>query len=624
MSSRPLDLLRALLDHLDGEQRSDQLAFFQGILEAGPDAVGELGSRLPGSRAPKALRRLAMEASFYFPWPEWIPIHERMLRYEPDHEIFVTGARALGRIGTAEALEALRELNAMRQGAEFKETLAEVLSEADPREAFNHYLERLLQGSANAAAANEAAQRLAPLVDADSIPALRTVSQHPDLLVFRHALALLARIRTSEAASALLEILADSHREALADRRLKEALGAVRGAAPGAGGSAAAEALEALEAQGAGAAEAAAGFLREALAAAQDGKGGQLPALLARTAEGLHQRGRRLAYAVDAAAEGLAEMVDRGLADAGAVLDLLVPCYREQTGREGLARALARLASSRDTGTQDLILRGPDGAQRAAAVEVLGARGDPELAPFLLQACRDPLTDIADRARFHLGRLPDAEGLALGLLRSPAPADFQLGLELVSEQRFRALVPELLAMLKGAAREDLVLHLVQTLGAVAAIETAQPLLDMLHSGQSPRLQLAVAQALGGLRTPETALALCAKADDIKLPALHVVAVEALAGAYQEPWGPMPPEAGPALAEQVRRAWNDRSPWAARLQVVQALQGVDLDAPAVWQDLAGLVNGALGEKRSPTAWTPDELRQVQAAAREFARRGSAQG
>ncbi len=252
-------------------------------------------------------------------------------------------------------------------------------------------------------------------MDADSIPALRTVSQHPDLLVFRPALALLARISTSEAAAALLEILADSHREALADRRLKEA-----------------------------------------------------------------------------------------------------------------------------------------------------------------------------------------------------------------PQGFRALVPELLVRLKGAAREDLVLHLVQTLGAVAAIETAQPLLDMLHSGQSPRLQLAVAQALGGLRTPETALALCAKADDIKLPALHVVAVEALAGACREPWGPMPPEGGPALAEQVRRAWNDRSPWAARLQVVQVLQGVDLDAPAVWQDLAGLVNEALGEKRSPTAWTADELHQVQAAAREFARRGSAQG
>jgi hypothetical protein len=52
--------------------------------------------------------------------------------------------------------------------------------------------------------------------------------------------------------------------------------------------------------------------------------------------------------------------------------------------------------------------------------------------------------------------------------------------------------------------------------------------------------------------------------------------------------------------------------------------VDLDAPAVWQELAGLVREALGEKRSPSAWTPDELRQVQAAAREFARRGSAQG
>ena len=69
-----------------------------------------------------------------------------------------------------------------------------------------------------------------------------------------------------------------------------------------------------------------------------------------------------------------------------------------------------------------------------------------------------------------------------------------------------------------------------------------------------------------------AQALCAKADDIKLPAFHLVAVEALAQARRDPSGPMAPEGGPALAEQVRRAWNDRSPWAARLQVVQAPPG----------------------------------------------------
>jgi hypothetical protein len=82
---------------------------------------------------------------------------------------------------------------------------------------------------------------------------------------------------------------------------------------------------------------------------------------------------------------------------------------------------------------------------------------------------------------------------------------------------------------------------------------------------------------------------------------------------------MPPEAGAGLLDQVRHAWSDRSPWGTMLRLARVLQAVDLDAPAVWQELATLVNEALGEKRPPSAWSPEELHQVQAAAREFARR-----
>jgi len=47
MASHSLDHLRLLLDHLDGEDRTQQLAFFQTILEVGPDAIPELDGRLP-------------------------------------------------------------------------------------------------------------------------------------------------------------------------------------------------------------------------------------------------------------------------------------------------------------------------------------------------------------------------------------------------------------------------------------------------------------------------------------------------------------------------------------------------------------------------------------------------
>jgi len=308
-------------------------------------------------------------------------------------------------------------------------------------------------------------------------------------------------------------------------------------------------------------------------------------------------------------------MVTRGLIGRSVVLDLLVASYREQSGREGVARALARLVPAEAQDLQHLLLDGPDGAQRAAAVEILGGRGEAALEPILLRACRDPLSDIADRARFFIGQLPDAEDLARDLLDSPNAGDFQLGLQLVAEHRFRGLVPDLLALLAAANREELTLQLVEALGAVAAPEAAEPLLEMLHSGQSPRLQLAIAQTLRSLATLEVATALCAKVDPIKLPALHGIAAEALATVRDG----LPAGTGPLLLDQVRRAWNDRNPWPVRLRLVQALQGTVLAAPETWAALAALVNDALAEKRSPSAWSNEELHQVQAAGREFARR-----
>ena len=619
MASRPIDLLRALLDHLDGDIRSQQLAFFQGVLEVGPAVIEELNGRLPGSRAPKALRRLAMEASFYYPWPGWVPIHQRLLRYEADYPIFVTGVRALGRVGTEEALEALRELNSMRQGVEFKETLAEVLSQTDPTEAFNHYLSRLMQGSANAGVANEAAQRLLQLVDASSILPLSTLAQHPDLLVFRHAIVLLAHVYTREAAEALKDIFAVSHREVLADRLLKEALAALRLLPPAAAAEAAGEGLKGLTGASEETEAILGTFYQDIVGAVLDGKGGQLAGLMAQATEDMHVRSRRLAFALDAGAEGLAEMVVRGLIDGVVVLDLLVQAYREQTGREGVARALARLAPAQAREIHQLILDGPDGAQRAAAVEVLGERCEPALQPVLLQACRDALTDIADRARFHLGQLPDAEALASDLLHAASPVDFQLGLKLVAERRFQSLVPEILELLHGASREDLVLQLIEALGMVGAAQAAEPLLAMLHSGQSTRVQTAIAQGLRSLGSPQVARALCAKADELKLPIVHAIAAELLIAA-EGGGGLMPAEAAPLLMDQLRKAWNDRNPWAIRLRLVLALQTLGLDAPAVWLELGNLVTAALAEKRSPTAWSPEELHQIQAAARDFAKRG----
>ena len=622
MVSKALDHFRTMLDHLDGEDRAHQLEFFRGVLAAGPEAVAELDCRLPGSRAPKSLRQLSMEACFYFPWPEWVGILSRILRYESDHAIFETGARALGRIGTTEALDALRELNMMRQGAEFKEVLAGVLTQTDPHEAFDHYLSRLLSGSATPSIANEAAQRLASLVNGSHLGALRTVAMHPDLLVFRHALVLLANIHTAEAAEVLADIFEDSHYEVLADRQLKDLINQMRNLP---GPAAREKALEALRALNAGEGEEAPTvvkeFFREVLAATEEGKASQVSGVLTATSEAMHNRARRLGFAVDATAEGMVTLVQKNLIELNRVLDLLVVGYREQTGREGLARALARLVPADAAAIHQLILDGPDGAQRAAAVEVLGLRQEEALQPMLLQACRDPLTDIADRALFYLGRLPGAKALARSLVRSANPQDLSLGLQLIAQCRFLDLVPDLLDLVKTCTREETTLKIIETLGAVGGPQAAEPLLDMLHSGQSPRIQTILAEALLKLRDPEVALAICGKADLIKSPVLHAIAVEALASAFGTPGQPMPPANAYVVLHQVRKAWMDRNPWALRLRLVLALLDLQMVHPETWSALADLVRDTIAEKRPTGAWSPDALHQVQAAVKEFSRRAS---
>jgi HEAT repeat protein len=618
MASHAIDHLRVLLDHLDGTDRTHQLEFFRAMLATGPEAIPELNGRLPGARAPRALRQLALEASFYCPWPDWVPILVRILRFEADFAIFQTGTRALGRIGTPEALEALRELLAMRQGTEFREVIAEVLAATDPAEAFNHYLSRLLEGSAYPGVANEAAQRLTQLVDGTSLDQLRAVAMHPDLLVFRHALLLVAHVHTPEAAELLLETLSDNHQEILADRTLKEALATVRSSPPAVARETAQEALTAL-----GSKPDPQGLLRsfflQVLNATEEGKPNQLLAVVTQAVDAMHLRSRRMGFAVDAAAEGLAALAALGFVEHARVLDLLVEAYREQTGREGLARALARLVPADAMAIHELILAGPDGAQRAAAVEILGERREEALHPALLRACQDPLTDIADRALFHLGRLACAEDLAHTLMHSAVPEELRLGLRLIGEHRFEGLVPDLLELMKGASREDLVLLAIETLGAVGAAQAGQPLLDMLHSGQSPRLQTALALALRELKLPGTAQALCKKADDLRSPSLHAVAVEALAAAYAGPDRPLPAADGPMLLEHVKVAWNDRNPWGLRLRVVTALQGLCLESPETWRSLSELLQEGLGEKRPQGAWSPGELHQVQGAARDFLKR-----
>lgn len=152
------------LNRLDPALREHQLAFFRIMAAAGPDGVEELAGRVQRISCAAGLKQLTLEFSYYFPWPEWSPIIDRLIRYEKDLELFETGARALGRIGTPEALDCLRSLSRSRAMPGFREVVDQVLQESDPAEAFQYHFFRLLQGSAHPLDAHESAHQLARLL----------------------------------------------------------------------------------------------------------------------------------------------------------------------------------------------------------------------------------------------------------------------------------------------------------------------------------------------------------------------------------------------------------------------------------------------------------------------------
>ncbi len=616
MSAFPLDQFRAFLDHMDETERADQLHFFRLLDGTGSEVVGELAPRAFRVTASQGLRLLAAEASYYHPWPEWVSPLARFLRHETDPGIFATCVQALTRIGNGAALAALKELNGLRHEPAFQEILAEALAQSDPTEAFRYHLKHLLLGSSNPGAANDAAQRMLPLLDAASLEPLKKAVLHPDLLVFRHALRLICALRSPEATAYLEGFLAESHLEVLDDRRLKEALAALRPLPPAAAREEAMKQLEELAEDGP---HAEAGHLEQALQAALDlameGKGPRLQAHLNASAEALHLRARRLATAVDTAAEGLAEVAAGDEALRARLLPQLQACFVCQSGREGVARALASLLPAEDAAAWGQLLAAPDNAMRAAALEALGQRGEEALRPILLQACRDAIEEVALRARQDLGRLPGLEDLTRELLHGERLEDQQLALHLATLHRLAGLGPELLELARTSPREELALDALRALGASGpeGVETA--LLELLHSGQGPRMQAGLAEALRDLGRPEAALGLSAKAAELKSGLLHTLALEALAAV---------PPAGLAGQEKrilghLKAAWQDRDPWPLRLRCVRALLHLDPGTPEARRQSAQLVQDALVEKRAPGAWSPAELEEVQEAAKELARR-----
>jgi HEAT repeat protein len=635
--SSSLDQFRAILDHLDEEQRAHRLLFFRALHDAGADALQELGPRLQRVSTTRSFRQLVYEGSFYYPWPGWVPLLERAIRRESDPELFAVGVAALGHIGDSEALAALKALSLLSLSPGFQERIAEALAEADPTQAWDHHLGLLLKGSENPAVANEAARQLEQLLGASKLDSLKPLLSHPDLLIFRHAVKLVAKVPSTEAASLLAEFVEACHREALEDRHLKQLAGALRGldreAARDMIFSKLSEDLKEREgttleglltqsgnqavATAEGLRERAAGhmdrFLLEALAAHLESKPVRLLALFGEVAEEMNLRARRQAFVMEAGADGLARMAKTGLLPEAEALRILEDALSLQTGREGVARALAGLAAADNAALMDRLIRHPDNGSRAAAVEVLGERKEEALRPILLAACRDPISDIAQRAMIHLGNLPGLEPVARELLRSGRLEDIKLGIRFVGLHRLAGLASELLDLVQNSTREELALEALEALGNAGSMEVAPALVELLHSGQSPRMQIALAQALRDMGHAGVAEVLCSKAEELKSPILHAVALEALARAEVS--------VAPLILAQMLGAWEGRNPWANRFRAIQALPRIQSQDRKLWQELHALVQGGIAEAKASGSWGATELGKIQTVAREISKRVS---
>lgn len=648
MAATPLDQLRAHLDHFDPEDRHDILRFLRLATAAGEDMVDELAPRLLKSLTPRPMRALIMELAFYHPHREWLDSLVKALRHEADLETFRVGCQALARQAPKDALGALRELFGLRHAEAFQEVVSEALALADPAEAVAYHYGRLMEGSANTRVSNEAALQLARLVGPADVDRLVAGVHHEDLLIARHALKLVAGIPDRRAMAFLLEHLQESHEVSLGDRVLKDALAAVKGQGSDLRaelkghlqsvlGEAGGESLQAVLSEGEGMSPALAtalqtlkvtfrnpceAFLIEAMQLVAEGKPAKQLQLAQEAAEAYHQRGRRLAHAVDTCAEGLGALVAAEVADRDEVLPSLVVAYRAVTGREGVGRVLGTLVQAEDRNLQEVILSGPDTASRAAALEAVGQRRDEDLLPFLLRACQDPIVDLAQRCMLGLGRLAGAQGATLKLLSSEQLDEVRMGLRIAGINRMAGAADAIQARIAHEEREDLVLEAVEALGAIRASESASFLMERLHSGQSPRLQAALAQALASMGDPQTALDLAGRARELRSPALSAIAVEGFVWAHGLEGPELPAASVSVFREALLQCWNDKEPWAWRQRLFHHFTRLHAPAPFL-EELAQLLQAFLADKKLHPQWTPDEMASAQGTVKDLLRRAEQQ-
>jgi len=637
--------LVALLDAFDEEDGADSRLYQELLGRILVEALPELSDRLVRPSTSRGLRRLILASPGHFPHPDWTPILQRALMHETDEVLFEEGCRALVQMGGVAGTDALRQISKQRQEPSLQATVARKLAFLEPRQPFSYHFRDLLVGSQNPRISQQAALHLAATARPGHLQELQSACDHPDNMASLLALQVVSAIRSPQAGHFLSQRFQEACEVLLLDNQLRgfqeqirrapaqgvktvvlELLRSCPGAAPHAALLAGIEAaLEDPAAEALGQVQ----RLRAAIQGTRETRlvdcladlalerSVRLANLMPEPPEELRQRTQRLQAHLDACAEGLTLFARRGVLTKEEVLPLFRKAYEGGAGGDGFGRSFAQLLDAEDRAEMELILQASSHRWREDGIKVLGERKLPELLPFLLKAMADPIVDNAQLAIQYFGLLPGAFETALELFQSGKADQMERALAIFSLNGMVQAGPILVSYLEQGEREDLLIGVVQCLGAIKYQPALAALSGLLRFGQSPRLTRALAEGLIALESLEAARTLLHKAVELRNPDVQLLAVAGIARIRPDFDRCLDPQEEARVEQLLEACFSEGMGF--RLRAIEASRQLWSLNASFYERLESRISGLIAEQSKRSTWDRDQQQMAAGVLRELQRR-----
>jgi hypothetical protein len=608
----------------------------------------ELGERLARTTTPLGLRRIILEASRRFDWPEWDRYLIPVLQHEEHLPLFDIGSSALGELCTRGALDGLRRLKGLRQDAERQAILDRELKSYEPDLPFEACLDALMVGMRDPKLACLGARWLVALSGPEHLDALVGAFRSGDGLTSHLALRLLAFLQGSVAERFLLLLPQDTLAEFNDVQALEDAatlLEAKRGKArlelllaqcgacfkactgdllQGLRGSLielnhpTPPDLEPLRVEVWGPSR---GFLLKALELLTQGKPLGFESLLRESLASLPSLRADYAARLDDVASLLAAKVDLKHLTPAQVLPALEEPFHASAGGDGLLVAYLRLIPYGDQDRLERLLTEPTVPKRIRCLEILGACEEDGLAPFFLKAMGDPVKEVGQIAIHQLGKLPSGLPGMLELFRSGDINGVREAIRFFKENNAKEAVKALTTFIASESPDDLLVDAVNALGNIRDPSCLKALLRQLHSGKPLMLQVAIVDALSQLGTAEASLGLLKKSEELTLPEVLLLALKGSLSAFQGFEQPFPPDQLGALERLVERCCDPREGAGLWLHAALVMQDLYIFDHGAYDRLINRFSAFLVGMHQQPSWVRTSHDQVSEVIKKLSRRAT---